>query len=244
MPISCTGRAPNDTIARISIAVPIVPEKMWPGTSSSSTIKARPSQKKMNARVGSSRRVQEADEAADRAVEDRNAGGLERDRVSRRRVPRSLRRLAASRASVVGAIRSMTSSCERLFRADAGRVGHERLGDVGVAIVFFGDRSDRRGGVVHRLVGTHRSVDADGGRGTDVRAGCHGRDVTRQQHERPSRRGARARRGDVAQDRDVARSRSPAVISRVDETRPPGVSISISTAAAPASAASAMPFCR
>ena len=54
MPTSCTGSTPNDTIARISIAVPIVPEKMWPGTSSSSTINARPSQKKTNARVGSS----------------------------------------------------------------------------------------------------------------------------------------------------------------------------------------------
>ena len=55
MPISRTGRSPNDAIEVRSRIVPIVPEKMCPGTISSSTISRSPSQKKMNARFGSNR---------------------------------------------------------------------------------------------------------------------------------------------------------------------------------------------
>ncbi len=52
-PMIRTGRNPNDTNEQTSRIVPIVPEKMWPGTISSSTMRASPSQKKMNARFGS-----------------------------------------------------------------------------------------------------------------------------------------------------------------------------------------------
>ena len=41
MPMIRTGRTPNDTNARISRIVPIVPEKMWPGMISSSRSRAR-----------------------------------------------------------------------------------------------------------------------------------------------------------------------------------------------------------
>ena len=55
MPMNRTGNNPKDAIERISRIVPIVPLKMCPGMINSRTIKPRPIQKKMNARLGSSR---------------------------------------------------------------------------------------------------------------------------------------------------------------------------------------------
>ena len=194
----CRPAAPaarRTTRSRGSASRMIVPEKMWPGTSSSSTINARPSQKKTNARVGSSN-VCRNPTNPHRAVDDRRTRGLERDLWPSPSVTVSPS-ISSRSASVVGATRSMTpsaSACSALMLTAS--VTNDSA--TSALRSLLGDRAHRGGGVVHGLVGADRAVDTHRGRGTHVRAGRHRGDVARQQNERPRRRRPSARRSDVA----------------------------------------------
>ena len=179
-----------------------MPEKMWPGTISSSTISPRPSQKKMNARFGSSRLCRnpmKAPSGSSSIVAFAVCNVVGRPGAERDGLPVELREQIAS---VVGAMRSITSWASASSAVMLDGVGHEGLGDVLVATVGLGELADRGLASFCTFVGEIAARQADRGRGADVRAGRHRRDrSTTAGRTRPPRRRER---------RSAPRSRSPA----------------------------------
>ena len=224
---------------------PSVPQRRRPGMNSSTTMKRQAEPEEDEGEVRVQQRVEEVDEPAHRARStQRRAGRVERDSGRRRRPAPSSRSRRARSVGTSGAIRSITPWSERLLGRDARRRRARTTPRTSAfRPVGLGDAPDGRRGVVHGLLASATAPDRPTGvRGADVRAGRHRGDGRRQQDERAGGGGPGSLRRHVADHRDRASSRMACVICRIDEIESArACRSSSSTAAAPSSAARAMP---